>query len=51
MSQLFEYEKQSLKILFHLPIADVRHAGWLDHDSYAISYEVVNYAFRPECLD
>jgi hypothetical protein len=36
---LFEYGEQSLRILFHLPIADVRHAWWLDHDSYAISFE------------
>ena len=45
LSQLFEYEEQSLRILFHLPIADVRHAVWLDHDSYAISFEVANYIF------
>lgn len=51
LSQLFEYEEQSLRILFHLPIVDVRQAGWLDHDSYAISFEVVNYTFRSECLD
>ena len=50
LSQLFEYEEQSLKILFHLPIADVRHAVWLDHDSYAISFEVVNYIFHSERL-
>ena len=49
--QLFEFEEQSLKILFHLPIADVRHAWWLDHDSYAISFEVAHYTFRLECLD
>ena len=51
LSQLFECREQSLKILFHLPIADVRHAGWLDHDSYAISFEVANYTFHWECLD
>jgi hypothetical protein len=44
LSQLFEYEEQSLRILFHLPIADVRHwhAAWLDHDSEAIFFEVAN---------
>lgn len=36
---MFEYE-EPLKILFHFPIADVKHVGWLDHDSYAISFEV-----------
>lgn len=34
-----------MRVLFHLPIADVKHVGWLDHDSYAISFEVLNYTF------
>ena len=48
---MFEFEDQSLKILFHLPIADIKHAAWLDHDSYAISFEVANYIFCSEYLD
>jgi len=42
---VFEYGEQLLRVLFRLPIAGIRHAGWLDHDSYAISFEVSNNTF------
>ena len=45
LPQVFEYGEESLRVLFRLPIADVRDAGWLDHNSYAISFEACNYFF------